>query len=327
MAKKGGEQDSEMSLCGCCKELHPKKRRKKCSNIQDTVGDDSIPPLALIPGYGQPSPQLPGTLQSLHHSNILLSSHGALQSPSPNIIVTNNHTHLPVKDEIVPADPHPLGDSEAINTIDIGGGNALSDSKTNTSDGSSTKSNLESLSASTSESKNLDGGDDGDDASHMATLLIDAELGNVIATLEIGYSATLDEAVHLNTARRVCKSGLSVESATFNTMKAFYLHLEMNLGSNVFKKLHITFCTLPFPLLKVIQPKIYHLLGLETVNIDCCCNSCICYTGSYTDLSKCLICNTPRATSNGKAASEFIYVKLIPQLQALYAPQESAHHM
>lgn len=77
-------------------------------------------------------------------------------------------------------------------------------------------------------------------------------------------------------------------------------------------------------------------MGVEPIEHHMCPNSCIAFTGPFTELERCPTCDTSRwnelklAVSRGclkTPAKTFITLPLGPQLQALYHDLESAHVM
>jgi len=59
------------------------------------------------------------------------------------------------------------------------------------------------------------------------------------------------------------------------------------------------------------------LSRIEPVRFASCINSCICYTGPYTELDECPKCGTSRLNESGRARRTFSYMPLIPRLRAL----------
>jgi hypothetical protein len=78
-----------------------------------------------------------------------------------------------------------------------------------------------------------------------------------------------------------------------------------------------------------------HLSGIVPLAHDMCINTCIAYTGPFSDLEMCPYCNTPRYDpvvlgkgSEKKTAQRVFHTMPIgPQLQALYRSKESAEKM
>ncbi|KDN38557.1 hypothetical protein RSAG8_09446, partial [Rhizoctonia solani AG-8 WAC10335] len=71
------------------------------------------------------------------------------------------------------------------------------------------------------------------------------------------------------------------------------------------------------PSLYETQSRVAALSGLTPRFIDCCRNSCICYTDQYADLQSCPSCNAPRLYANGKPAKQFSYLPFTPRLIAM----------
>ncbi|KAJ8589580.1 hypothetical protein M405DRAFT_899515, partial [Rhizopogon salebrosus TDB-379] len=76
--------------------------------------------------------------------------------------------------------------------------------------------------------------------------------------------------------------------------------------------------------------------GVESIEHDMCSKSCLAFTGPYSNLDHCPMCDTSRwnearlQASNGRtrvAAQKFVTIPLGPQLQALYRHPDSARDM
>src|ERR1700692_250951 len=80
---------------------------------------------------------------------------------------------------------------------------------------------------------------------------------------------------------------------------------------------------------------VQHLSGIVPLAHDMCINTCIAYTGPFSDLEICPYCNTPRynpavlgKSSEKKTAQRVFHTMPIgPQLQAFYRSRESAEKM
>ncbi|KAG1743594.1 uncharacterized protein EDB91DRAFT_1236645 [Suillus paluster] len=68
----------------------------------------------------------------------------------------------------------------------------------------------------------------------------------------------------------------------------------------------------------VVVHRLALLSGIEPQNIHCCIQSCIAYTGQYVHDERCPFCNEGRYTKHGHPQRTFMYIPLIPQLQALF---------
>ncbi|KAF7340818.1 hypothetical protein MSAN_02111100 [Mycena sanguinolenta] len=60
------------------------------------------------------------------------------------------------------------------------------------------------------------------------------------------------------------------------------------------------------------------LSGVEPRWFDCCPESCIAYTGAYSELTECPHCNGPRFSPTGKSRRMFCYLPIIPRLQGFF---------
>ena len=65
------------------------------------------------------------------------------------------------------------------------------------------------------------------------------------------------------------------------------------------------------------QSHVWSLSRFKPMEFACCINSCICYTGPYTDLDGCLKCKTSCLNESGRARQTFSYMPLIPHLCVL----------
>jgi hypothetical protein len=66
--------------------------------------------------------------------------------------------------------------------------------------------------------------------------------------------------------------------------------------------------------------------GLTTITpmkIDCCINSCIAYTARYSHSDLCDFCGESRFDTQGKPRRQFSYMPLVPQLQGLFAHEDT----
>lgn len=60
------------------------------------------------------------------------------------------------------------------------------------------------------------------------------------------------------------------------------------------------------------------LADLEPQQLDCCVNSCICYTRDYSHLQNCPYCHQPRLAADERPRRQFTYIPLIPRLCAFF---------
>ncbi|KAG1745049.1 uncharacterized protein EDB91DRAFT_1032167, partial [Suillus paluster] len=73
-----------------------------------------------------------------------------------------------------------------------------------------------------------------------------------------------------------------------------------------------------------------HFEGLTTITpmkIDCCINSCIAYTARYSHSDLCDFCGERRFNAQGKPQRQFSYMPLVPQLQGLFAQEDTVEKL
>lgn len=78
--------------------------------------------------------------------------------------------------------------------------------------------------------------------------------------------------------------------------------------------------------LYIAQKTVVKLSGLSPKYVDCCLNSCCCYTGKYKMLDRCPFpdCNEPRYDESGQPRKRFQYLPIIPRLIALFLDKSMA---
>ena len=78
-----------------------------------------------------------------------------------------------------------------------------------------------------------------------------------------------------------------------------------------------------------IQAKLEKLTGIKPVWYHCCKNSCMAYTGEFSDLEACLECSTPRyntqtLTRESKPLKKWLFIPLIPRLKHQFSTKYAA---
>jgi hypothetical protein len=121
--------------------------------------------------------------------------------------------------------------------------------------------------------------------------------------------------------------GIDSNSAEFRGIKAYKLQMEINLGTNAYKKLRYTFQELGVPSIKVLRRQMKSLSGLKPKAYDCCRSCCVCFTGAFANDDACVYCHLPRRRPDGTAYHQFVYIPIIPQLQSMYANARTAKSM
>ena len=72
----------------------------------------------------------------------------------------------------------------------------------------------------------------------------------------------------------------------------------------------------------VILQRLAVLANVEPVYYDCCVNSCMAYTGRYEHHEACDFCHEPRYGKKRRSRRVFMYLPLIPRLQAMFQSKE-----
>ncbi|KAJ7656727.1 hypothetical protein DFH06DRAFT_922235, partial [Mycena polygramma] len=108
-----------------------------------------------------------------------------------------------------------------------------------------------------------------------------------------------------------------------NDIRAFNFKADTQITDAAYNKLSLAFPQLAdLSSLYVLQKRIAFLSGVKAVRYDCCINSCMCYTGHYSTLKRCVFCHEDRFDGDGKPRRQFQYIPLIPRLVALYTNKE-----
>ena len=75
---------------------------------------------------------------------------------------------------------------------------------------------------------------------------------------------------------------------------------------------------------KQVQARIAKLSGFEPQVYHCCINSCCCFVGPHASLTACPYCHTSRLNGQGRPRQVFVYLPIIPRLQAMLSNPEFA---
>ncbi|KAG2121439.1 hypothetical protein DEU56DRAFT_746664, partial [Suillus clintonianus] len=104
-----------------------------------------------------------------------------------------------------------------------------------------------------------------------------------------------------------------------DNIRAFQLKMLANIPRHAYDRMRYAFrhkMTLDSEW--VIVHRLALLSGIEPQNIHCCIQSCIAYTGQYVHDERCPFCDEARYTKHGHPRRTFMYIPLIPRLQALF---------
>ncbi|KAI0749096.1 hypothetical protein C8Q74DRAFT_1374197 [Fomes fomentarius] len=83
-------------------------------------------------------------------------------------------------------------------------------------------------------------------------------------------------------------------------LQIYAYQLKHKLTENAYKDLPSTFDIEDLPSLKRLRSRVAFLAGLEHQLFDCCIQSCMAYTGPYTEFKECLYCEEPRYDTYSK---------------------------
>ncbi|KAJ7220422.1 hypothetical protein B0H12DRAFT_1031662, partial [Mycena haematopus] len=83
----------------------------------------------------------------------------------------------------------------------------------------------------------------------------------------------------------------------------------------------------PMLSLDAIKKKVAEWSGIVPILAHMCRNTCMAYTGPFSERTTCPFCGAPRIDPISGAPQEFYTMPLGPQLQALYRSSESAKDM
>ncbi|THU76277.1 hypothetical protein K435DRAFT_623497, partial [Dendrothele bispora CBS 962.96] len=110
--------------------------------------------------------------------------------------------------------------------------------------------------------------------------------------------------------------------------RAFSYKLQTHTTDQAFKKIPHAFPSEPpLPSIKQIRSRVATLSGIEPEIYHCCINSCVCYVGAHESLDSCPFCHEPRYHGNGKPRKTFVYIPVIPRLQAFAMNHQVADKM
>jgi Transposase family tnp2 len=108
-----------------------------------------------------------------------------------------------------------------------------------------------------------------------------------------------------------------------DNIRAFKLKIMSNMSRKTFNQMRYTFKNkLEIDSEWVILHRLAVLADVEPVYYDCCINSCMAYTGQYEHHEACDYCRQPRYGKKRRSRRVFMYLPLIPRLQAMFQSKE-----
>ncbi|KAI0371590.1 hypothetical protein BV20DRAFT_942100, partial [Pilatotrama ljubarskyi] len=124
-----------------------------------------------------------------------------------------------------------------------------------------------------------------------------------------------------------CTTGKDLTEEDLQCLRPFALKVETHMPGRTFAKLQYAFPSANLESWKAVQARAAQLSGFEPECYDCCVNSCIAFTGVYAKDNSCPFCAEPRHNSKGQPRQQFVYLPVIPRLQAQMANWEMAQHL
>jgi hypothetical protein len=110
--------------------------------------------------------------------------------------------------------------------------------------------------------------------------------------------------------------------------RAFSYKLQSHTTDRNFAKTPHAFHTTPrLPKIGAIRSRIATLSGLEPEIYHACINSCVAYTGTLESRTTCPFCTEKRLNTDGRPRQKFVYIPLIPRLQAFAMNQRVSQLM
>ena len=108
----------------------------------------------------------------------------------------------------------------------------------------------------------------------------------------------------------------SISDHDLDILRPFAMMLRNNLTALSFDKMSYTFSNAGMETLAKTRSHAQYLSRFEPVKLECCVNSCVCFTGLHASLNECLRCKMSRLNESGEARRMFSYMPLIPCLHA-----------
>jgi len=90
--------------------------------------------------------------------------------------------------------------------------------------------------------------------------------------------------------------------------------LRNNLTALSFDEMSYTFSNAGMETLAKTRSHAWYLSHFKPVKLECCVNSCVCFTGLHASLNECPRCKTSHLNKSGEARRTFSYMPLIPRL-------------
>ena len=123
---------------------------------------------------------------------------------------------------------------------------------------------------------------------------------------------------------------MSLNATELKNVRAFNYFVTQGTTREAYEALRAAFPELDdISSIYIAQKTAARLSGLRPKYVDCCVNSCCCYTGKYEGMDRCPFpdCNEPRRDEGGRPRKRFQHLPIIPRLIALFLDKTTAAKM
>jgi len=108
----------------------------------------------------------------------------------------------------------------------------------------------------------------------------------------------------------------SILDHDLDILRLFAMMLRNNLTALSFDEMSYTFSNAGMETLTKTRSHARYLSRFEPIKLECCVNSCVCFTGLHASLNECPRCKMSCLNKSGEARQTFSYMPLIPHLCA-----------
>jgi len=119
----------------------------------------------------------------------------------------------------------------------------------------------------------------------------------------------------------------SISDHNLDILCLFVMMLRNNLTALSFDEMSYTFSNAGMETLAKTQSHAWYLSCFKPVKLECCINSCVCFTGLHASLNECLRCKTSHLNESGEARRTFSYMPLVPRLRAFMSNRAYTTHL
>lgn len=176
------------------------------------------------------------------------------------------------------------------------------------------------------ELRNLAADDEQEMTERLPTLADQAEWIHGLSAQE-----TLEQELEAELSRG---GGRQLDPADLATVRAFNYKVDTDISAGAFNKLPRAFPELSgLQSLHRTRTRIARLSGVQGVEIDCCINSCVAFTGTIKSMEQCPYClearymTNPEGRDQRRPRCQFRYIPIIPRLRNLFLNPEMIHEL